>query len=114
MNRGFSIDFRHNRGNLYIELYGLFTSMCAWELLKVINKHYCGSGRVFVNTNKLDRVLSEGKDLFKSHLNRKRISKDKLYFKGEKGRSIAPDGSRVIVRKKGVARQKKTCRGFLK
>jgi hypothetical protein len=101
----YSINFRHSRGNLHIFLFGDFSSMCAWELIKIIKGQYSGSGRIFVNTAGLGSVLSDGIDLFKSKMTSKKLPPDWLYFKGEKGFKIAPNGSRVMVRKKSCRRQ---------
>ena len=100
MNKGFNITFRHSAGNLHIYLSGEFNGMCAWELSKTIKRRYAGSGRIFVNTAGLNRVLSSGVKLFKSHPTRAVVSLEQLYFKGEAGFKIAPSGSRVIICKK--------------
>lgn len=98
MSRKFCIHFRRSRGNLHITLSGEFNGMCAWELIKTIKRQYAGSGRIFVNTAGLSRVMPAGAELFKSQMARKRIPHDWLYFKGNKGFKIAPNGSRVIIR----------------
>jgi len=105
LNSVFHVDFRYSGGNLHITLSGEFNGMCAWELIKTIKRQYAGSGRIFVNTAGLNRVMSDGADLFKSHMTRKRIPHDWLYFKGNKGFRIAPDGGRVLICKKVQHRQ---------
>jgi hypothetical protein len=97
LNKGFNITFRHSVGNLHIYLSGEFNGMCAWELFKTIKHRYAGSGRIFVNTAGLNRVLSSGVKLFKSHPTRAVVSLEQLYFKGKAGFKIAPGGSRVII-----------------
>ena len=99
MHPEFQIDCRNSRGNLHVKLNGAFNGMCAWELLKILRQHG-GAGRVFVNTNGIGPVAGEGVALFRMHMNRRRIPRDWLYFKGKKGFKIAPDGSRVLIRKK--------------
>jgi hypothetical protein len=84
---------------------GEFNGTCAWELLKTIKRQDYGIGRIFVNTAGLSRIMPEGVDLFKSNMNPKKMPQDWLYFKGEKGFKIAPDGSRVILC--GVNKNKK-------
>lgn len=100
MNHSFSINTRHSVGNLHIALGGKFDGMCAWELLKAIRRHDAGLGRVFVNTADLDDIATDGVSLFKNHMTQREIPRDWLYFKGENGFKIAPDGSRVLISKK--------------
>jgi hypothetical protein len=73
--------------------------------MKTIRWQNRGSGRVFISTAGLKEVVPEGANLFKAHMSVKRIPPDWLYFKGEKGFQIAPDGGRVLICKKGCGRQ---------
>jgi hypothetical protein len=98
MTTEYAIGFRHSAGNLHIRLSGAFSGRCAWELLKTIRWQYAGSGRIFIDTARLDSVLVDGVALFKTHLGMQRMPPDWLYFKGKKGFQLAPDGSRVIMR----------------
>jgi hypothetical protein len=75
--------------------------------LKAIRRHDAGMGRVFVNTADLDDIATDGVSLFKDHMTRKGIPRDWLYFKGEKGFKIAPDGSRVLICKKHQTQKEK-------
>ena len=97
----FSIDKKRKLGNLHIALSGEFNSMCAWELLKSVKRHNSAQGRVFVNTKGLARISPDGVALFKNHMPREKMPSDWLYFKGDKGFQIAPDGSRVLNCAKG-------------
>jgi len=97
MNPEFRIVPHRSAGNLHISLFGEFNGMCAWELFKTIRRDYTGSGRVFINTGGLDRITPEGVSLFKNQVTRKPLPPDWLYFKGEAGFQIAPDGSRVLI-----------------
>jgi hypothetical protein len=97
MNKGFRIDRRQSTGNLHISLYGEFNGMCAWELFKTIKRYQAASRRIFVNTAWLDIINQNGADLFKTHMKAESIKKERVYFKGEKGLQIAPDGSRVLI-----------------
>jgi hypothetical protein len=103
----FSINTRESVGNLHIALEGKFNGMCAWELFKAIRRHNAGLGRVFVNTADLEDIATDGVSLFKNHMTRKKIPRDWLYFKGEKGFKIAPDGSRVLICKKNQPQKEK-------
>lgn len=102
MKTEFNIDYRTNEGRLHISLVGTFNDTCAWALLKTIKRYGSESSRVFVSTAKLQSIKPEGVALFKLHMSRKRPPADWLYFKGEKGFKIAPDGSRVIIPQKKV------------
>ena len=108
MKREFAIDSRHSVGNLHVSLAGEFNDMCAWELIKTIKLNKGRRGRVFINTNGLKRISSEGIVLFKAHMCSNVMKQDWLYFKGDKGFEIAPDGSRVLISKKGENKKKKT------
>lgn len=105
MDSGYLIRRHNNAGNLHISICGDFNGMCAWELFKLVKRHNGGSGRIFVNTAGIGRILPDGVALFKLHLPRHRIPSDWLYFKGEKGFQIAPDGCRVLIRNKCGKRQ---------
>lgn len=102
MNSNFQIALRHSAGNLHVNLGGEFNGMCAWELLKVLKKHR-GSGRVFVDTHAIRHVAGDGVELFHAHMTRRQMPRDWLYFKGEKGFKIAPNGSRVLICNKGIS-----------
>ncbi len=107
IHRTYSINTRQSVGNLHIALDGEFNGMCAWALLKAIRRHDAGSGRVFINTEGLRGIVTDGISLFKNHMTQKKIPRDWLYFKGEKGFKIAPDGSRVLISKKDQPQQEK-------
>ena len=100
MHPEFHIDYRYSAGNLHIQLSGAFSRVCAWALFKTIKQRDAGAGRIFVDTIRIDKLLSAGVDSFKAYMTHIRIKPDWLYFKGEKGFAMAPDGSRVLIRKK--------------
>ncbi len=97
MNQNFNIDFRLSKGNLHVSPQGEFDHFCAYELVHLLHEHYEGRGKVFINTQKLCKICPFGCSLFKSQLDKNRIPVKKLFFKGENGFKIAPDGSKVIV-----------------
>ncbi len=96
MNPGYHIDCRHSAGNLHLRLWGEFNGLCAWELFKILIRN-SGPGRIFISTCGLKCIAGEGVALFRSHMTRRPIPTDWLYFKGKKGFDIAPDGSRVLI-----------------
>ncbi len=97
MHQDFHIDYRHSAGNLHIQLSGTFNLMCAWALYKTIKQQNAGSGRIFVNTKGLTKVITGDAERFKGYMVQGRMPPDWLYFKGEKGLAIAPNGSRVLI-----------------
>ena len=101
MNPNYRIHSYRSAGNLHISLSGEFNGMCAWALFKTLRQQYKGAFRIFVNTAGLGEITPEGADLFKSNMGRRPMPPDWLYFKGSAGFRIAPDGSRVLICKKG-------------
>jgi ABC-type transporter Mla MlaB component len=101
LKTGYRIETQHKVGRLlHITLFGEFDGRCAWELFKTIKWQGAASNRIFVNTIGLKRVRSSGVKLFRLHMAYKKMSSDWLYFKGRKGFKLAPNGSRVLVKKK--------------
>jgi hypothetical protein len=106
VNPGYRIHKYNSVGNLHISLFGEFNGMCAWALLKIIKRQNAGHGRVFVNTAGIGKILPAAVVLFKDHMPQQSVPSDWLYFKGEKGFQIAPDGSRVLICKKDSNRRR--------
>jgi hypothetical protein len=105
MSTNFQIQFKKNNGNLHIQPKGDFDGSSAWELINLIHDQYNGKGRVFIDTRNLGQIHPFGSNTFQCRLNPRAIPADRLFFKGEKGFEIAPNGSRVIVNS-----QKAPCR----
>lgn len=103
----FTISHRHSAGNLHIKIEGDFSSICAWVLIKTIYMRYRGTGRIFIRTDGLKHIHADGADLFKKHLNPGFIHLSDVYFKGEKGLLMAPDGTRVVICRKDTGIRKK-------
>ena len=97
MSTNFQIQFKKNNGNLHIQPKGDFDGSSAWELINLIHDQYNGKGRVFIDTRNLGQIHPFGSNTFQCRLNPRAIPADRLFFKGEKGFEIAPNGSRVIV-----------------
>ncbi|PIE71317.1 MAG: peptidylprolyl isomerase [Deltaproteobacteria bacterium] len=96
----FQVAFRKSVGNLHLKPEGVFDGNSAWVLTKTIREQYNGFGRVFVSTAGLNEIRADGVKLFKSLMSSRIMPMDHLYFKGEKGFSMAPNGSRVIIPRK--------------
>jgi hypothetical protein len=97
MSQNFKIDFRLSKGNLHVIPEGDFDNFSAYELVHLLHEQYEGKGKVFINTQKLCKICPFGCKLFKSRLDKNRLPVHRLFFKGENGFKIAPDGSKVIV-----------------
>jgi len=110
----FQITYRRSSDNLHVRLSGDFTDVCAWRLLKLLRKHG-GSKKVFVDTHDVGQVTQEGAKLFKTHMTPHLLPPEGLYFKGENGFKIGPNGSRVLIYRKetpsrNLSKQWSTCR----
>ncbi len=97
MSIHFQVTFRKNNGNLHVSPKGDFDGSSAWELVNLLQEQYEGTGRVFINTKNLRKVCSFGCRTFKCNIHLSRVPVNQLFFKGEKGFEIAPNGSKVIV-----------------
>ena len=97
MNNRFRIEFKESNGNLHIRPKGQLDGSSACALLRFLHNHYEGSGRVFIETNDLDELHPFGCQTFQKRLNRQRIPPDRIFFKGEKGFKLAPEGSRILI-----------------
>lgn len=97
MSMNFTMQVRKKNDNLYVRAVGAFDDNSACELLKLIEAHHDGTGRVFVDTRDIQAVYPLGGSVFRSRFGQGHLDPEKLFFKGEKGFSIAPDGSRVII-----------------
>jgi hypothetical protein len=97
MASNFHIKFRKNRGNLHFRPKGIFDGNSAWELINLIHDKYNGQGRVFIDTCGLGKISPFGCCIFKDHLYTDILPCRRLFFKGEKGFDIAPNGSRVLI-----------------
>lgn len=100
VKKNYQLAFRHSAGNLHITVEGVFSDMCAWELVKLIRRKYYGFGRVFIKASDLTKIDDDGARLFKSIMNDNVVPLSNFYIKGKAGFKIAPDGSRVIIFKK--------------
>jgi hypothetical protein len=94
-NIDYSLDFRKSNGNLHIHPKGLFSAEMAEDLDRLITDEYEGEGRVFVRT--ADINLPDSPDWNFSIRIPAKVKPSDVYFKGETGFDIAPDGTRVII-----------------
>ena len=97
MASNFHIKFRKSKGNLHFWPKGIFDGNSAWELINLIHDKYNGQGRVFIDTCALGKISPFGCCIFNDHLDETILPFRRLFFKGEKGFDIAPNGSRVLI-----------------
>ena len=105
MSTNFQIEYTENNGDLYVSPKGDFDGGSAWELINLLDKNYKGKGRVIIDTQYLREICPFGCSTFQCRLSQIKLPSSRLSFKGEKGYSIAPRGSRVFV-----SAEKRECR----
>ncbi len=93
----FAMHFRHSNGNLHIKASGGFNDTAAESLLDLFCREYPAGGRVFVDTEGLDQVHPSGRRVLSSKLVCTPVPRESLFFMGEKGFQMAPDGTRVLI-----------------
>ncbi|MFH1135299.1 MAG: peptidylprolyl isomerase [Pseudomonadota bacterium] len=112
MARNFRLSFQRRNGNLHVDPHGVLDGGSAWELINLIQCQYQGRGSVFVDAKGVTEILPFASHIIKNNLADKAVPLGNLFFKGEKGREIAPDGCRVLTAaKKGCCRGGNKCRG---
>lgn len=95
MENSFNLDFRKSNGNLHIHPKGLLSPEMADGLDGIMTREYEGKGRIFVRT--ADISFPDSPDWNISIRIPEKVTPSNVYFKGEKGFDIAPDGTRVII-----------------
>jgi hypothetical protein len=96
MKKRFGIDFRTAHGDLYILPRGDFDGSSAWKLINILNMKYDGKGLVIIDTKGLRDIYPFGCSTFRRQFCACRLPADRLFFRGEKARDMAPEGSRII------------------
>ncbi len=104
MSANFKIESHENDGNLHIDLAGDFDGNSAWELVNTIILKYNGKGLVFINTEKVGKVIPFGSVVFKNLMTVSILPINKMVFIGVKGSKIGPAGCKVY--NKGCSLQK--------
>jgi hypothetical protein len=96
MNTPFQIQFDQHNGDLHVHPQGDFDGASAWELLNLLHDQYRGQGNIIIDTSRLRQIHPFGRTTFQCRLNRKQLPADRLFFTGEKGLELAPEGCKVI------------------
>lgn len=102
----YSVDLRHSNGNMHVGVSGEFNQNAAEAVLELLQSAYTGSGRIFIDTANIRHIAESAGEYFKSAFVRTNVPTGCLFFKGEKGREIGPNGSKLIILK---TREKKCC-----
>ena len=93
----FGMQFRHSNGNLHIKATGVFDEESVKSLLDLFEREYPAGGRVFIDTEAISDVRSSGRAALGLWLGRTSVPASALFFMGEKGFQMAPDGTRVLI-----------------
>ena len=93
----FQTEFRHSNGNLHVKAVGGFDDDAAEHLLELFHLEYPAGGRIFVNTEGVGEVHSSGRETLGNGLPRSGVPASSVFFMGEKGFQMAPDGTRVLI-----------------
>ncbi|MFP4316980.1 MAG: peptidylprolyl isomerase [Desulfovibrionales bacterium] len=113
MNTNFLITYKKSKGNLYVRPVGDFDGSSAWQLTNLLHDNYDGQEKVFIDTKGLREICPFGCRTFQCRLDPKHIPLERLFFMGDKGIEIAPEGSHVIAssdkRRCGCSGKCKTC-----
>ena len=96
MATNFRVTFKRNDGNLHVKARGNFDGNSAWELFNLLEDNYDGQEQIFIETGKIRTICPFGCSTFQCQISMSRIPKGRLFFRGEKGHVIAPEGSNVV------------------
>ncbi len=94
------ITTEQRNGNLHINLEGIFTSYTAAKATFLMQKHYSGTGNIFLHTKKVSQVSEAAKPVFKTLMDSGDLPQENIYFTGKKGLTISSDTGKVIIWKK--------------
>ncbi|MCD6295464.1 MAG: peptidylprolyl isomerase [Deltaproteobacteria bacterium] len=97
MSSNFRVAHKKSNGNLHLIPKGDFDGSYARELIHLMREKYDGKSRVFIDTKDLQEVHSFGCSTFRCRFQQGGVPAHCLFFKGEKGFEMAPDGSKVLV-----------------
>ena len=110
----YSVDFRHSNGNMHVGVSGEFNQNTADAVLEILQRAYTGSGRIFIDTAKINSIVDSGAEYFKAAFAGINVPTACLFFKGEKGRNIGPNGSKLLLVKEREKKPHSGCCGKCK
>ncbi len=97
MQTNFNIETQQRDGDLHVQTRGDFNGSSAMQLIHTLHEKYNGRGKVFIETNHLREICPFGCRTFQCRLDKHKLPVERLYFKGQKGLEMAPEGSTVIA-----------------
>lgn len=86
---------RMSNDTLHIAMSGIFDENSARELLSLLPLH--STGRIFIDTKNVEAIAPQARILLHGALLPLPAMRKRLFFKGEKGFELAPNGSKVLV-----------------
>lgn len=95
MSANFKIEYKQKNGDLHVNPSGDFDGSSACELINLLSDRYDGHGKVLIDTGGLRRLCPFGCSTFQCLFRLSRVPVDRLLFKGENGRALAPEGCHV-------------------
>lgn len=95
MNTSHSLHSRISNDTLHIAMSGIFDENSVRELLALLPQH--STGRIFIDTKGIEAIAPAARTLLHGALLPLPAMRSRLFFKGEKGFELAPDGSKVLV-----------------
>ncbi len=107
----FGMQFRHSNGNLHIKATGVFDEKSVKSMLDLFDREYPAGGRVFIDTEAITDVHSSGRTALNLWLGRTPVPAGALFFMGEKGFQMAPDGTRVLIIDRSRSRSRRQQEG---
>ena len=106
----FQMESRESNKDLHVRVSGIFDGDAAEALIGLLRRLYNGAGRIFIDTRGLVDLYAHGCRGFRQALARESLPVERLFFKGEQGFQLGPDGSRVLIMKKKSCRCGGACR----
>lgn len=110
----YSVDFRHSTGNMHVGVSGEFNQNTADAVLEILQHAYTGSGRIFIDTAKINSIVESGAEYFKAAFAEINVHTACIFFKGEKSRTIGLNGSKLLLFKEREKRAHTGCCGKCK
>ena len=108
MHPSFQVRYEKNDAALRVWPAGAFDGNAAMQLHDVLLEQYAGQPYVFIDTAALHDVAPQDGTVFRERMLASTIPPQHLIFKGDHGLALAPEGSRVVVRRE---KKKHVCCG---
>lgn len=91
MAANFKISTHSNSENIHLQLIGDFDGISAHKLLEVLENSCRNMNKVFIHTNRLNRIHPLGFNTFKQHLKSKGSRNMELVFTGDHASCMNPN-----------------------